>query len=811
MNQNLTIQEALEKLLVEKKSLLTDSNALMTALQENVASVHAMQLAFFRNALVDVNIGEVLMLADELGKDARDRAETEAIVRLEKNNMPKERAVFVVQTLTEAMGWNRESPPPPPSSSDNGRESIPIIEVPQQDTQIQESEPVKTPPEIIIKHDKTAVDYYNGGFSALSEKKYDKALEGFNKAIDLNPNYVAAYFKRGLTYYSKGDCNHAIADYTKVIELNPSDADAYNIRGTIYHIKGDYDLAIADYTKVIELNPSDADAYNIRGLTYSEKGNFDRAIDDFTKALALSPTHELARKNLQMVYDNVWHENGFKDMFFKFSGRLNRKRYIIRALPIWAIGIFINLILSEPEFSENFTTGFYLLIIFLSVAIGISHLSLLTRRLRDLDMSPWWVLVMFVPIVNVLTLAYFILYKKGTIGFNKYGPDPLGNTYNNNPDSNRNSIIKKPKKIIAWVVAGVILVSLGVVASIQNDRSLAHKYNESGLVYLNKKQYEKALEEFDQSIKLYPSYAEAYYNRGEVYYEKDEYEKALSDFDKAIELDLTYTKIIKSNEDYLEAYLDCGEDYYEKDEYDKALVYLDRAIELNPQYAEAYHIRGKVYNEKQEYDKALVDLNKAIEMDSPHEYMYFERGQTYLNKGDYDRAIADFTKTIELNQKYAVAYFYRGKAYYEKKEYDKVMIDFDRAIELDSFWAMAIDQYPNCESAYYKRGIGYMKAENYDRAIADFTKVIKMNPNNVNAYFNRALMYENGKGDHDQAIADYNKIIALQPNNAAAYNNRGVSYARKGNKTQAINDYRKATEIDPNKELYRNNLQNNLR
>ena len=236
MNENLTVQEALAKLLAEKKSLLNDSKALMTALQEHVAPAYSMQLAFFRNALVEANIGEVLILSDGSNKDTRDRAKSESIARLEKNNMPKERAEFVVQTLTEAMGWHKEPPPPLelPSSHNDDLKFFPVvddnIQHSQQETQIKASESVKTHLDTIDENDnadnktesKTAVDYYNDGLIAVREKKYNKALENFNKVIEMNPAYIEAYNKRGMCYYELKKYRNALTDFDRAAQLDPN-------------------------------------------------------------------------------------------------------------------------------------------------------------------------------------------------------------------------------------------------------------------------------------------------------------------------------------------------------------------------------------------------------------------------------------------------------------------------------------------------------------------------------------------------------------------------------------------------------------
>ena len=128
---------------------------------------------------------------------------------------------------------------------------------------------------------------------------YDPAIENFNEAIKLKPDFAAAYTGRGLVYRNKRNYDRAIEDHTKAIELNPNYADAYFNRGNTYTEKDDFDLAIVDFTKAIELKPDFADVYNNRGMAYRKKGNLDRAIADFTKAIELKPDFTHAHENLQ--------------------------------------------------------------------------------------------------------------------------------------------------------------------------------------------------------------------------------------------------------------------------------------------------------------------------------------------------------------------------------------------------------------------------------------------------------------------------------------------------------------------------------
>src|SRR5262245_5667327 len=70
---------------------------------------------------------------------------------------------------------------------------------------------------------------------------------------------------------------------------------------------------------------------------------------------------------------------------------------------------------------------------------------------------------------------------------------------------------------------------------------------------------------------------------------------------------------------------------------------------------------------------------------------------------------------------------------------------------------------------YYK--IAKACAEkDFDCQIENYTSAIKFNPQYENAYFNRAIAYEE-KGNPDLAVKDYTKIIALNAKDADAYNN----------------------------------------
>ena len=77
-------------------------------------------------------------------------------------------------------------------------------------------------------------------------------------------------------------------------------------------------------------------------------------------------------------------------------------------------------------------------------------------------------------------------------------------------------------------------------AAMQSGRwsgtNLAWAYNNRGIAYSNKGQYDRAIQDYDQALRLNPSDADAYHNRGNAYANKGQYDRAIQDYDQAIRL-----------------------------------------------------------------------------------------------------------------------------------------------------------------------------------------------------------------------------------------------------------------------------------
>jgi len=88
-------------------------------------------------------------------------------------------------------------------------------------------------------------------------------------------------------------------------------------------------------------------------------------------------------------------------------------------------------------------------------------------------------------------------------------------------------------------LAFVALVAMFVLAYV-NRVAPRNGYVNRGIAWQNKKQYDKAIGDYNEAIRLDPTFALAYNNRGNAWRDKKEYAKAIADYNDAIRLDPMY-------------------------------------------------------------------------------------------------------------------------------------------------------------------------------------------------------------------------------------------------------------------------------
>ena len=138
-------------------------------------------------------------------------------------------------------------------------------------------------------------DLLEEGKTYCNNEEYDKAIEIFKKATELNPNEYLNWQWLGRSYYerySDGDEENALNSLLKAVELNPNDDSNWYWLGISYGMNSQYDKEKESFLKATELNPNNADNWYKLGISYFNDKQYDKAIESFSKAVELNPNDD---------------------------------------------------------------------------------------------------------------------------------------------------------------------------------------------------------------------------------------------------------------------------------------------------------------------------------------------------------------------------------------------------------------------------------------------------------------------------------------------------------------------------------------
>jgi tetratricopeptide (TPR) repeat protein len=151
------------------------------------------------------------------------------------------------------------------------------------------SSPISSTPTQILTE--TAEEYFNEGLLQSKRENYTKAIENFDKALDIDPNNALALNKKGLALYNLSKYQEAITWFDKVLEIDPGHVNALYNKGLALGSLSKFQAAITWFDKVLEIDPNYFDALYSKGAALGGLGKYDEAITWYDKALAIDPSN----------------------------------------------------------------------------------------------------------------------------------------------------------------------------------------------------------------------------------------------------------------------------------------------------------------------------------------------------------------------------------------------------------------------------------------------------------------------------------------------------------------------------------------
>lgn len=219
---------------------------------------------------------------------------------------------------------------------------------------------------------------------------------------------------------------------------------------------------------------------------------------------------------------------------------------------------------------------------------------------------------------------------------------------------------------------------MGLLCSCGSDESL-----QAGRALMQQGKFKEALPLLNKAVEANAS-AATFNTRGVAYFQMKEYENALLDYEQALKID---------PENY-QPYFNRAKLRVVKNETDAALSDFAEAIRRSPQTTDIYLDRGQLFDLLGQLDNALTDFDKAVAIDPKNAVAWYNRGNIYFQKKDLGLAITSFQQAVQQDKKFGKAFNALGIAQLMQKKQSEGCLNLQTALRLGYKDAkVALDQY----------------------------------------------------------------------------------------------------------------------
>jgi Tfp pilus assembly protein PilF len=166
---------------------------------------------------------------------------------------------------------------------------------------------------------------------------------------------------------------------------------------------------------------------------------------------------------------------------------------------------------------------------------------------------------------------------------------------------------------------------------------------------------------------------------------------------------------------------------------------------------------------------------------------WLEQAHAYRGRAQYPEAVDAYARALELAPDLAPAAAGRGQILHAAGFRDQALADFEQALRHD----------PLNASALYGRGLIRHQRDDVEGALDDFTRALALDPEHTARYRRRLGMVYHGLQQHDRALAEYAASIEHDPDQADAYYFRALCYDEMKRTQHALDDLTHALELAP--------------
>ncbi len=354
-----------------------------------------------------------------------------------------------------------------------------------------------------------ATNSYQRGETLFELKRYQDALDSYNRAVELRPEYTEAWEGQGDALLKLNRSKDALDAYEKVIQLQRDYPTAWKGRGIALDRLEQYEEAINAFDEALKLEPDDWEVWENRGNIQIKLKRFSAAIASFDKVLAIKPD-----------YAPVWYQRGWAFQ--------NLRQYQE------AIESYDKSVKYKPDSAQTWYQR--------------ANCLINLQKYQDAAAS-------YQKAVQFQPNLYEAWYSQGNALRN------IGQ-YEQALEAFNQAVKLKPKTAEAWFNRGGVLHQLQRYEDAVNSYNKAVQYNpDSSQAWYNRgnglyilKRYQDAIASYKKAVALKPDHYQAWYSMGNAYVNLQQDRDAIAVDVKLYEAAIAaYDKALRYKPDYREA------------------------------------------------------------------------------------------------------------------------------------------------------------------------------------------------------------------------------------------------------------------
>lgn len=321
------------------------------------------------------------------------------------------------------------------------------------------------------------------------------------------------------------------------------------------------------------------------------------------------------------------------------------------------------------------------------------------------------------------------------------------------------------------------------VEAIRLEPGAALAYDSLGATYAAVGRIDEAIANGEQAVRLGPTLSTLHNNLSATYLTAGEFDRAVSSARKALEIDPSMA----------EAFNNLGNVRFTTGEFNDALEDYQKAVTLRPRYAEAWANKGLVLGQLGRTQEAVVALTKAIELDRDSAAAQLGLGKAYMALGRLVDAANAFEALLESDPQNVEAYRWLARSYFADGQGPKGQAALTRGLSA----------VPESAALHHLQGQILAGQQRFDEAIVHLRRAIEGSASDMHLDVPEDQLHHGlatallSSGRIEEGVVELNLAAQINPQNPLVQNDLGLVYEGTGRFDRALEFYRRALELAP--------------